>query len=507
LSTNREGGVPHLEAAGGPLPTTPTDPYREIFEAVALPVLMIDAETWRVIAVNEAAVRAYGYTREEFVGLAALQVRPPEGRTDAYRVLSQMPHGFWKASAVRHQRKDGSIFSVDVWSRDTVVEGRAVRIATVSDVTERVELQHELQQAQKMEAVGRLAGGIAHDFNNALTAILASAELLEDAVASDPDAAGDLADIRAAAERAASLTARLLAFGRRQVLRVEDVSLDDVLARVEPLLRRTLGEHIELRVGAAATWSVRVDPGQMEQVVLNLAVNARDAMPGGGTLTLATKNASRARTSTGEGITVPAGDYVELTVQDTGVGMDAITRTRVFEPFFTTKPPPEGTGLGLSMVHGIVRQSGGFTSVESSPGEGNPAPSEPSVEAESGPRPRVLVVEEEDVLRGITCRVLEGMGYEVLATANGEEALAWIARDRPPLDLLVTDLFMSHVGGRELATELGRVYPELRVLYVSGYSGEAAGQLGLLGNGTGYLRKPFSIEALGEAVRRVLQEG
>jgi CheY-like chemotaxis protein len=200
--------------------------------------------------------------------------------------------------------------------------------------------------------------------------------------------------------------------------------------------------------------------------------------------------------------------------------MDAITRTRVFEPFFTTKPPPEGTGLGLSMVHGIVRQSGGFTSVESSPGEGalfrillpragegNPAPSEPSVEAESGPRPRVLVVEEEDVLRGITCRVLEGMGYEVLATANGEEALAWIARDRPPLDLLVTDLFMSHVGGRELATELGRVYPELRVLYVSGYSGEAAGQLGLLGNGTGYLRKPFSIEALGEAVRRVLQEG
>ncbi len=494
------------------------DRYRQIFEAVALPVLMIDANSWRVVAVNQAAIDQYGYPRDEFVGLSVLDVRPPEGREDARRVLSEMPHGFWKASAVLHRRKDGSVFSADVWSRDTAVEGKAVRIATISDVTERVELQHELQQAQKMEAVGRLAGGIAHDFNNVLTSIIGGTELLMERLERDASATHDLARIRRSAERAASLTRKLLAFSRQQVMRSEVVPLNDVVGAAEALLERLLGAHVALRTRLDPdTGLVQVDPAQLEQVVLNLAVNAQDAMPGGGTLSLATRNVTLEQATTSEGLTIPAGSYAELTVQDTGMGMDEITRARVFEPFFTTKPPPEGTGLGLSMAYGIVRQSGGFITVESAPGQGAtfrvllPRTSAPASLAASAPPPTgeehgtVLVVEDEDPVRRITCRVLERLGFTVLSAADGEEALALVEREgRPGLDLLVTDLVMPRLNGRNLAKRLAAVYPDLRILFVSGYTDDAVGQLGMLGDGRGFLQKPFSLESLGEAVRRVL---
>lgn len=347
------------------------DRYRQIFEGVALPVLIIDAESWKILTVNEAAVSEYGYTRDEFVGLPVLEVRPPEGRREALKILSEMPHGFWKTTAVRHCRKDGSVFRADVWSRDTVVDGRAVRIATVNDVTDRVLLQHELQQAQKMDAVGRLAAGIAHDFNNVLTSVIGGIELLEHAAA-DPEMADELAEIRSAAESAAALTRKLMAFSRQQALRIQTVPLEEVVLAVEPLLDRMMGEGIEVRKDLGdGTWPVRLDPNQMEQVILDLAMNARDAMPEGGTLTVTTRNVSFGGSATVDGLTLPAGEYAELALEDTGIGMDPVTRSRVFEPFFSTKPMPGGTGLGLSVAYGIIRQSGGFITVDSTLEEGS----------------------------------------------------------------------------------------------------------------------------------------
>jgi PAS domain S-box-containing protein len=494
------------------------DRYRQIYEAVALPVLLIDAESWKIVAVNEAAVELYGYTREEFVGLSVLVVRPPDGQAEARRVLAEAPHGYWKASAVRHARKDGSEFRADVWSRDTFIDGRPVRVSTISDVTERVRLQHELQQAQKMEAVGRLAGGIAHDFNNALTSIIGGAELLAESVRGNEAALTDIQEIRRAADRAASLTRQLLAFSRQQVMRVELLSLNALVRKAEGLLRHIIGEHIALRTELdPAEWQVRADASQLEQVIMNLAVNARDAMPGGGELVVSTRRTAFTEETAVHGAVIPAGEYAELIVRDTGTGMDDLTRSRVFEPFFTTKPAPEGTGLGLSMAYGIIRQSNGYITVESAVGEGaafhillpraGPAAAEAPVHAapaESGTAPTVLVVEDEDAVRRITCRVLERLGYRVLAAANGEEALALLEAERPVLDLLLTDLIMPRMSGRELASELVQAQPKLRVLFVSGYTDEAVGHLGMLEEGMGFLQKPFSLESLGEAVRKVM---
>ena len=371
-----------------------------------------------------------------------------------------------------------------------------------------------------MEAVGRLAGGIAHDFNNALTSVIGGAELLKEHLGDDAVGLGEVAAIRRAADRAASLTRQLLAFSRQQVMTVETVPLNDVVASTESLLRHMIGEHIELRTDLdPAAWPVRVDPSQLEQVLMNLAVNARDAMPGGGSLVLATRNLSLAQSETPAGLTIPAGDYAELTVRDTGTGMDAITRARVFEPFFTTKPAPEGTGLGLSMAYGIIRQSSGFISVDSTVGDGTtfrillPRAGRtrplhtPTSDAAAGDRRRtVLVVEDDDSVRRITCRVLERLGYTVLSAGDGNEALALVDGSRPALHLLVTDLLMPHMTGRELAAQLTAAYPELRVLFVSGYTDEAVGHLGMLEQGMAFLQKPFSIESLGAAVHHVLGE-
>ncbi len=519
MSTDRPDPASERTASERDEASSIGDRYREIYEGVALPVLMIDAESWRIVAVNDAAVAQYGYTREEFIGMSVLDVRPPDGRSEARRILSEMPHGFWKATAVRHRRKDGSIFRVDVWSRDTIVDGRPVRICTISDVTERVQLQQELQQAQKMEAVGRLAGGIAHDFNNALTAIIGGAELLTEYIGDVHGASAEIAAIQRAAERAASLIRQLLAFSRQQVLRVEVLPLNNVVERTAALLRPTLGEQIEILTWLAPdTGAVRVDPGQLEQVLLNLAVNARDAMPGGGTLAMSTRRVAFAADTSVAGVTIPAGDYAETIVRDTGIGMDDITRLRIFEPFFTTKPPPEGTGLGLSMAYGIIRQSDGFIAVESAPGVGStfrillphadrprPMPAAPPSAPGSSAATTVLVVEDEDGVRRVTRRVLERLGYTVLEAADGEAALELVERERPSISLLVTDQIMPRIGGRELATRLLAAYPELRVLIVSGYADETAA-LGMLAHGMAFLPKPFSIESLGEAVRRLLAD-
>ena len=489
--------------------------YRQVYEAVALPVLIIDHASWRVLAANQAALEQYGYEREEFVGLPILEVRPPEGRADARRVMSEIPHGFWKTTAVRHIRKDRSVFSADVWSRDTVVDGRPVRIATIHEVTERVQIQQELQQAQKMEVVGRLAGGVAHDFNNALTTIIGGLDLLLEGLRDDPDTRTDLEGILAAAHRMAYLTRDLMAFSRQQVMRVEVCALGEVVERSVALLDRTLKGHIELRTRIEpGIWPVRVDAVQLEQVIVNLAVNAQDAMPAGGTLVLATENVSVSPQRASEDPAVPPGDYAVLTVQDTGTGMDEITRARVFEPFFTTKPPPEGTGLGLSMAYGIVRQSGGFISVESELGVGTtfrillpradrtPAEAAPMHRAAVPGRRTVLVVDSDDKVRRSTGRVLESLGYKVVSSGSAEEALTTLDASEEIPDLLVTALSLPGLAGEELADRLQESYPGLGVLFLSGYTQEAD-RIEAVAGGRRLLPKPFSVESLTEAVRRV----
>jgi two-component system, cell cycle sensor histidine kinase and response regulator CckA len=491
--------------------------YRQVYDGVALPVLIIDPVSWLILAVNDAALKQYGYEREEFVGLPVLEVRPPEGRAEAERIMSEIPHGFWKTTAVQHCRKDGSVFTADVWSRDTMVDGRPVRIATINEVTERIRLQEELQQAQKMEVLGRLAGGVAHDFNNALTAIIGSSGLLMDQLRDDPEARADLESIQEAAQRAAILTRHLLAFSRQQTLHVRVCPLAEVVARSVELLERILDDHIELRTRIdPGSWSVRIDATQLEQAIMNLAVNAQDAMPAGGTLILATENLSVSPEEARRAPSVPPGDYAELTVRDTGTGMDEITRSRIFEPFFTTKPPPEGTGLGLSMVYGVVRQSGGFITVDSTPGAGtsfrillpradrSPAEATPTADGALPGDRTVLVVDGDDGVRQSTCRVLEGLGCTVVSTPSAEAALTALEESEGTPDLLVAALSLPGMAGRELADRLQASDPDLAVLFLSGYALEGDEHFRILEGGRALLQKPFSIELLSEAVRRVL---
>lgn len=490
--------------------------YRQVYEAVALPVLIVDHASWLILAVNDAALRQYGYTREEFVGMSVLEVRPPEGQAEARKVMSELPHGFWKATAVQHRRKDGSRFTVDVWSRDTVVDGRPVRIATIHEVTERVQLQRELQQAQKMEVVGRLAGGVAHDFNNALTAIISGSHLLLGQYGHDPQAKADLEAILKSADRAALLTRHLLAFSRQQIMRVEVLPLAAVVERCVELLERVLEPHVELRSrNDPESWSVQIDAIQFEQVIVNMAVNAQDAMPEGGTFILDTANISVSAQDALQDPTVPAGDYAVLSVRDNGIGMDEITRARVFEPFFTTKPPPEGSGLGLSMAYGIVRQSGGYITVESAPGAGTTFRILlPRVSSESADAPTpaaavppgvrtVLVVDSDDEMRRSTGRVLMGLGYKPLHAASAEDALALMGGSLPGPNLLVTALSLPGMDGRSLADRLQGLVPDMGVLFLSGYAMEGDADLRDLAGGRRLLKKPFSVESLIEAVRQV----
>jgi two-component system, cell cycle sensor histidine kinase and response regulator CckA len=330
--------------------------YRLMFESNPLPMWVFDIDTLRVLAVNEEATRRYGYTADEFLTMTLLDLRPPEevpALIDMTRDLDVASPS--QADLVRHRRRDGTVMDVEVTGHGIRFEGRRARLVVVRDVTERLALERQLRQAQKMDAVGRLAGGIAHDFNNLLTAILGYSDLLL-AGQGTADGAEELREIKAAAERASRLTRQLLSFSRKEVSRREHVDLASLLDRMGSMLRRLLPENIALRVVAESPGLVTADPGQIEQVVLNLVVNSRDAMPDGGTIAI--RLAERGRT-------------VELAVEDTGVGMDEKTIERIFEPFFTTKSPDRGTGLGLSTVYGIVKQHAGDVQVRSVPGAGS----------------------------------------------------------------------------------------------------------------------------------------
>ena len=393
--------------------------------------------------------------------------------------------------------------------------GRAVEDAAVR--RERRRLEQQLLLSQKLEAVGRLAGGVAHDFNNVLTAILGSTELI---LLDTPPGAPhreELDIIRDAGVRAQELIRQLLAFSARQVLNPVVLDLNGLVKNVNKMLRRLIREDIALVTALAPDLgAVRADPGQIEQALVNLAVNARDAMPQGGQLAIATQNVDIANGSAA--VPLPPGRYVLLRVTDTGVGMDRETQQRVFDPFFTTKPRGKGSGLGLATVHGIVRQSGGDITVETAPGAGTTfqiylprvtAPLDPVaapavVTAPARGSETVLLAEDEELVRTLARKVLEQAGYRVLVAAGGAEALAIAERHAGPIHLLLTDVVMPEMSGRELTRRLIARRPEVRVLYMSGYADEAIAQHGVLDPGTAFMQKPFTPGALAHRVREVL---
>jgi signal transduction histidine kinase/ActR/RegA family two-component response regulator len=382
------------------------------------------------------------------------------------------------------------------------------------------ERDEQLRQSQKLEAIGTLAGGVAHDFNNLLTVIHSYCELLMVNVGKQNPMHADLEQIRQAAARAGRLTSQLLAFGRKQVMQPRVVELPSVVSGVEKMLRRLIGEHIELKTDHEQGLSrVKADPGQLEQVILNLAVNARDAMPQGGELVISTRNLVIGEPDPAEHGDTPAGRWVMLAVSDTGTGMDAVTMRRIFEPFFTTKEVGKGTGLGLATVYGIVKQHQGWIEVESEVGRGTAfkvfiprsgesagaAHDQASEKAARGGTETILVVEDEGPVRELVCSVLAGHGYRVLQAESGAKALQVWLESKERIDLLLTDLVMpDHLNGRELAERLHNERPRLKVVFTSGYSAEAIGKDCVLCRGLNYLQKPYHPQKLALVVRNCL---
>jgi hypothetical protein len=495
--------------------------YRLLFEANPHPMWVFDQETLAILAVNESAVRLYGYSREEFLRLTIKDVRPPEEVPLLLERLARFTDTrFADAPRTwRHRKKDGTVFEVESTGNLIVFEGRPAWLMLFTDVTEKRSLEAQLAQAQRIESLGRLAGGVAHDFNNLLGVISGYGELLRRKVAGDSRLARYATDILAATDRAAALTRQLLAFSRKQVLQPRVLDLNAVVADVEKMLRRLIGEDVQLVTGLDdRVGLVRADPGQVEQVLMNLAVNARDAMPRGGRLTIETANHDIDEAYARLHPEVAAGRYVMLAVSDTGEGMTPEVQARIFEPFFTTKEVGKGTGLGLATVHGIVRQSGGHVWVYSEVGTGTvfkvllprviesvtdaaPAAAEPAAQPMGSET--ILVVEDEAGLRGLIRESLEESGYTVLEAGDGLAALAASQRYGGTVHLLMTDTVMPGMGGHELADRLGRERPGMAVLFTSGYTDDAVVRQAAA-EGTGFLQKPFTLETLARTVRDLL---
>jgi signal transduction histidine kinase/CheY-like chemotaxis protein len=415
-------------------------------------------------------------------------------------------------------RRDGTEVPVELTVAPIRVGNSWIFSAFIRDISERNQLEQQLRQAQKMEAVGRLAGGIAHDFNNLLTAIFGYADLLAEDLPPGSPAQADVKEIRTAANRASALTRQLLAFSRQQVLQPVVLNVNEVVRDLENMLQRVLGEDVELEAHFAADLgNARADPGQLEQVILNLAVNARDAMPTGGKLTIETANVDLDEHYAQTHRPVVPGRYVMIAVSDTGIGMDAATQARMFEPFFTTKEPGKGTGLGLATAYGIVKQSGGYIWVYSEVGGGAtfkiylPRVDAPADVVAAPPElgtvagiETVLLAEDDPLLLPLARDVLKRLGYTVLEARTPADAVAVAQAHAGIIHLLISDVVMPGESGLQLARRLLEVRPNLRVLYISGYSDEAVVRHGLLDPGTTFLQKPFTPAALARKVRELL---
>lgn len=496
--------------------------YRLLFEDSPLPMEIFDPETLAYLDVNKATRELYGYTRDEFLNMTLKDIRPAEEVPVLIEFLNAVKDTESYTGTFFTRHKNGKLITIDVKVRTIRFGERKVRLKLITDVTEHKRLETRLQQSQKIEAVGRLAGGIAHDFNNLLTLILGySDSMLRELDYSSP-LRSQVSEILVAGRRAANLTRQLLAFSRKQILKPQVLQLNSVVSDISQMLRRLLGEdiHISLHLDADLG-QVQADPTQLEQVLINLAVNARDAMPDGGQLVIESHNVELdARTAALQG--VPEGRYVVLEVSDTGCGMDEKTKSRVFEPFFTTKEVGKGTGLGLSMVLGVVQQSGGTVTIYSEPGIGttfkiylprldNVAPPEPAEETKSKSLHAVkdatiLLVEDEPSLRALARNVLRQAGYNVFEAGNGKEALQVVNELPSPPDLLLTDVVMPEMNGLELADRLQRKWPGLAVVYTSGYTDHALLERNVLRQDMPFLQKPYMPDAMLNQVAATLEK-
>jgi len=502
--------------------------YRSLVESSMDAILLLDTER-RIVSVNQTFCQLFGYERDEIVGKSVRNIHPSEESfrsfgEQAYPIVKRQGYfrGEWELA-----RKDGSRVPVEtVTSAIRTPEGSiSGYVSMIRDITERrkaeqerASLQDQLRQAQKIEAIGRLAGGIAHDFNNLLTVIKGTCQVsLLDLHERDP-LYGNLKEIERSADRAADLTRQLLAFGRKQIMEMQVLDLNDIVRGLDSMLHRLLGEDIDLvTILPEGIGRVKVDPGQIEQVIINLAVNSRDAMPRGGKLTIETADVELDGAYARRHMGVQPGRHVMLSVSDTGVGMSAEVKDRLFEPFFTTKEMGKGTGLGLSTVYGILKQSGGNIWVYSEPGQGTtfkiylPRVDEPLAEKREeiiGDIPRgeetILVVEDEETVRKLAMRLLKGQGYKVLEAPDGGKAFLLCEKYKERIDLVLTDVVMPGMSGRELVERLTHIHPEMKVIYMSGYTDNAIVHHGVLYQGIDFLQKPFTLDVLARKVREVL---
>ena len=476
-----------------------------LFEGHPQPMWLLDPASRRIIEANQAACDLYGYSREEFRGMALGAVQPDQAE----------PTG----TGHSHRTKSGRMIEVDVAAHGFEYEKHPAELVVLMDVTGRRQLEEQLRQSQKMEAVGMLAGGVAHDFNNLLTIITGYSQLILNSLAPTDPNHSSAEQIMKASERAATLTRQLLAFSRRQVLQPKVLELNRLIGGLTTMLRRLIGEDIDLRLELRPdAGQVNADPGQIEQVLMNLVINARDAMPSGGTLTVETAKVELDENYQARHAPVKPGPYTMIAVSDTGIGMDEATLAHLFEPFFTTKGAGRGTGLGLSTVYGIVKRSGGSVQVYSVPKHGTsvkvylPRIEEPAaVETAETSRTAspgtetILLVEDDEMVRVLVRQTLIREGYKVLDAADPVEARRIADTYRGKIHLLITDVVLPKASGRDLATQIAAKRRDLRVLFMSGYADSAIVNSGILGKDLEFLQKPFTPASLSGKVREVLE--
>ncbi len=505
--------------------------YRLLFDANPYPMCVFDFVSLRILAVNDAAVKQYGWSRDEFLAMSLGDMRPAE---DVPRMLaakrtlvvgeSKLVKGF------RHLKKDGTLIDVECAVSLIDFGGERAAIEFMHDVTERNRaetagraMEEQFRQAQKMEAIGQLTGGVAHDFNNMLTVIMGNAEILAERLAGQPALRALAESVLRAAEGSADLTNRLLAFSRRQSLQPERVGANRFVTRAERLLRRVLGEQIDIKLNLGADkWPVMIDPAQLESAVLNLAINARDAMPKGGQLTIETANVHIDENYATLNKDATVGDFVMIAISDNGTGMTQEIIQRAFDPFFTTKEVGKGTGLGLSMVYGFVRQSGGHVKIYSELGHGTTIKmylpratdssfSEATEDRESDINPAkgetILLVEDNDMVRQHVAEQLRDLGYQLVVAENGRRAIELLSGEGK-IDLLFTDVVMpGGVSGPDVADKARQLRPGIRVLFTSGYTENSIVHHGRLDPGVNLLSKPYHLRELAAKIRKVLEDG